>query len=567
MTGAGSSSTAVDDDAPPPDDDALPPEEDASWDETTTETLRLLRAVRLRSRRARLRESAYVSYVATLAVLIYVVPYVVTAVRAPHDPAGPGVPPTVLLGAVGVTLVVLAALVRDGVWRGPVLLDRAAATWLLPLPIRRATLLRPRLHRSLVAGGALGAALGAVAGVLLRLVEGGSAPLLALAGAAAGAVTLVLGVALGALVEAADGAPHAGLRRVGTALWLLPALPVVLALLPGVGTGPRRVAAGVLLWTGPWGWALQPLVAALPGGRTATWLPTPWPLGLAAATAVAAVAVAAARRRAGSIPNRLLRTRAATVTAVSESIGTLQPRRARLLVEAAQGRVPDTRRRLPAPRYRALLLPWRDATALLRAPSRLVWGLLWFATAAPLAAAAGGGRGLSRLGLGLTALAAGYLAVSQLVEGARLDADDSRVVRSLPLSWSRVVLGHVVTPLVLLLVASAAAFPLLAAAAPAGWTPSAVLTLLAAALPALTGGALVSAFRGDVPLGLLNTGTPSPTGDPGPLLVVLWYLRGPLTAVVLLLPLALGGHRTLSASVAAAVMIGWATYQARRVLG
>ena len=547
------------------DDDGLPPEDDPSWDETTTETLRLLRDVRQRSRRARLRETAYVSYVAALAVAIYVAPNVVHAVRAPADAATAGTPPALLLGAVAVILLVLVALLRDGLWRGPVLLDAAAAGWLLPLPIRRETLLRPRLTRALVAAGLLGAAAGSLGGVLLRLVGGGSAPLLAAAGAATGAVVMILGVAVGALAETAGGTPHATLRRIGPALWLLPAVPVALAVLP-VGAAPQRVAAGVLLWSGPWGWALQPLAVALPDGAPAG-VSTAWPLALVAAGAVAAAAVAAARRRVGALSNQLLRTRAATVTAVSQSLGTLQPRRARLLVEAAQGRVPDTRRRLPLPHHRPLLLPWRDATALLRAPSRLVWGLIWLATAAPLAAAAGGDRGLPRLGLAVAALGAGYLAVAQLVEGARLDADDARTVRSLPLSWSQVVIGHLVTPLVLLLAACAVADPVLGLVAPARWVPVATLTLLAPALPALTGGALVSAFRGQVPLALLATGAPSPAGDPGPLLVLLWYLRGPLAAVALLLPLLIGGQPLLSATVAAAAMIGWATFQARRVLG
>jgi hypothetical protein len=547
-----------------PPDEGLPPESDPTWDETTADTLALLRTLRREHRRARMREAAYWSYVATLAVGVYVAPYVVRATRQEHGTDG-SMPAGLLPGIVAAALLVLVALVRDGLWRGPVLLDPATAGWLLPLPIRREALLQPRLNRALVTGALLGAALGGVGGVLLRLAVGGSVPLLALAGAAGGCLVMVLGVAAGALAEAAGAGLRTALRRIGTALWALPAVPVALALVPADRPTARGIATA-LLWSGPWGWAVQPLAAALhlPADAAPA---TFWPLSVAGAAAVAAVTVVAARQRLGSIDNALLRVRAATVSAVTQSVGTLQPRRARLLVEAAQGRVPDTRRRLPVPRWRPLLLPWRDATALLRSPTRLVWGLLWFAVATPLGSAAGPTHGLRRLELAAGALLAGYLAVAQLVEGARLDADDSRVLRGLPLGWPAVVLGHVVTPLAVLLLAGAAAVPVLALAGPTGGSPLAALGLLGPALPALVGGGLVSAYRGDVPLGMLYSGAPSPTGDPGPLLLVLWYVRGPLAAIVLLVPFVLGGPPLVTAGVAAAAMIGWAVVQARRVLG
>ncbi|HEY6796052.1 MAG TPA: DUF6297 family protein [Kineosporiaceae bacterium] len=537
---------AEDDALPPEDDDALaeddalPPEDDASWAELTQETLRRLRHARAGHRRARLKEHAFTGYVATMAVLIYVVPYVVKALRAPDAPAGGGAPPATAPVIVSVVLAVLVALLRDGLWRGPVLLDQASTTWLLPLPLRREALLLPRLRSALLAAGVLGAGTGALTGVLLRLLTGGAAALLALVGAAVGATVLLTGVALGALIEAADARDRQAVRRAGPALWLLAALPLLLA---GAPIEPARQVTD-LLWT-------------------------LWPALLAAAGVAGAASAVLACRRVTRITNATLRSRAAAVTAVTQSLGTFQPRRARLLIEAAQGRSPATRWRLPVPRTRGLLLPWRDATAVLRSPARLVWGTLWGAAPVPLLAAAGTASGSGRFVLAAAGLGAGYLATAQLAEGARLDADDPRAARSLPLGGSRLALGHLAVPVVGPAVVAVVVAAGLALAGPTTWPVWVALGTSLAALPALGGAALVSAFRGDVPVNLMVTGgsAASPTGDPGPVLVLLWYVRGPLAAVLLLLPAVLGAPTVPAAAVAGTVLIGWAVTRARRELG
>jgi hypothetical protein len=174
-----------------------------------------------------------------------------------------------------------------------------------------------------------------------------------------------------------------------------------------------------------------------------------------------------------------------------------------------------------------------------------------------------GGVPAERFTLTLAALVAGYLGAAQLVEAARLDADDPRLVASLPQRASTVASAHLVTPLAVIL----------ATLAPAGvaalvWGPPsapASLATLAMAAPALVGAALVSAYRGDVPPGIL-IGVSSPTGDTGPIQAVFWYLRGPLTVIALLAPLSLGLPATLTCSVGAVVMIGWAVTRARKVL-
>jgi hypothetical protein len=229
--------------------------------------------------------------------------------------------------------------------------------------------------------------------------------------------------------------------------------------------------------------------------------------------------------------------------------------------------------RLPAPRHRSLLLPWRDATALLRMPSRLIWGLLWLAAAAALITAgasqadanAGGtaaARAIARLGLSVPALVAGYLAAAQLVEAARLDADDPRPAKTLPVAARQLAVGHAVVPLLVLGVGLVVAEVTALSVRASG---SGVLEL-ALASPALVGAALVSAYRGDLPLSLL-VGAPTPMGGTGPGQAVLWYVRGPLVALILLLPLALGLSAVQDAAVAAMIMISWARSRAHRVLG
>jgi len=497
-------------------------------------------------------------YVGTLLIGIYVAPAVVASL---HAPAGGTLAPDtggrVVLGALALAVLVLVAMVRDGMWRGPVLLDPATVAWVLPLPVRRESLLRPRLVRALATAATLGAAGGAFGGVLLHLGTGGSLVGLTLAGTAAGLLLAVLAVAAGALVAGADGAGHALLRRAGGALWLLPALAAALA--AGPVTPPAVRAA--LLWSGPWGWAVQPLAAAIaPDAATGT----AWPVALVATVALTSAAVLHAWRRAAAVHNRVLRARAATVSDVAASVGTLQPRRARLLVEAAQGRRPHTRVRLPVPRSRRLLVAWRDATGLLRSPNRLLWGLIWLAFAVWPAAASVGRDPLPRFALVMASLLAGYLAAAQLMEGARLDADDPRTARGLPLSPARLALDHLIAPLAVLAAGLAAAVPVLALVAGPGRTAG--LAPLATGLPALAAAAVVSAFRGDVPTSLLTTGSGGPAGDPGPVLVVGWYVRGPLVALLLLAP-GVAGLLPGAPGVAVAAVGGWATTRARKVLG
>ncbi|WP_088317525.1 hypothetical protein [Kineosporia sp. R_H_3] len=598
-----------------PDEDDLPAREDPYWDDLTAETFAFLRRLRAAERRRKIGSAAYTAYVALVVALVYVVPYVWYALVQPVPVASERTAPAWALAGVGLGMLVLVGFLRDGGWRGPAVVDRPTAAWLLPSPTHRRALLVPRWRTALALGAASGVVVGGLLGIVGRVVSGGTAGEVAAGGAVAGLLLGAGGTALGGVAETT----RRPLRRAAL-LWVAPGVVLGAAVLAaragrggaqdslaGGGVGVDGVVAAVLLWSGPWGWAVQPLVAALPG-RAPGGVDALWPAGLVLALLATALLVRHVDGRVATLEARTLRDRADAVALVGASILSLQPRRARLTVLAAQGHAPSTRVRLAVPRQRWLVGPWRDATALLRAPSRLVWSVLWLVAAVALLAAswrAGVGpldpallprtAERARLGekvlLGVPGLVALYLSAAQLAEPARLDADDVRRLRIRPTAATRQALAHAVVPVVVLAVLLVAA--LLVTWGLTGVTPwagasgvfsgggadgvavlpfdtSVVRMGLVAALPALpvmVGAALVSAYRGDAPLTLLASGAGSPMGDPGPASLLAWYARAPIVAVLLLVPTLLGWSvaGTVTA-VGAVAMLSWAGIRAEAML-
>ncbi|WP_088285010.1 hypothetical protein [Kineosporia sp. A_224] len=617
MTDPAPGATGPDDATADPDEDDLPARDDPYWDDLTAETFAFLRRLRAAERRRKIGSAAYTAYVALVVALVYVVPYVWYALVQPVPVAAERTAPAWALAGVGLGMLVLVGFLRDGGWRGPAVVDRPTAAWLLPSPTHRRALLVPRWRTALALGAVSGVVVGGLLGIVGRVVSGGTAGEVAAAGAVAGLLLGAGGTALGGVAETA----RRPLRRAAL-LWLAPGVvlggAVLLARAAGrTGTrdyldapvpGAAGSVAGLLLWSGPWGWVVQPLVAALPG-RAPGGVETLWPGGLLLAVAATALLVRHVDGRVSTLDARTLRDRADAVALVGASILALQPRRARLTVLAAQGHAPSTRVRLPVPRQRWLVGPWRDATSLLRAPSRLVWSVLWLALGVVLLAAswrAGVGpldpgvlprtASRARLGekvlLGVPGLVAVYLSAAQLAEPARLDADDVRRMRIRPTAATRQALGHAVVPVVvlgLLLAAGLVVIWALTGIAPwtatgTGWIvvegaagasvppfdAAVVRTGLVAAFPALpvmVGAALVSAYRGDAPLTLLSSGAGSPMGDPGPASLLAWYARAPIVAVVLLVPTLLGWSvaGTVTA-VGAVAMLTWAGIRAEAML-
>ncbi|MFD7511068.1 hypothetical protein ACFV5N_17295 [Streptomyces sp. NPDC059853] len=456
-------------------------------------------------RRAKRRADALLLYGVSLTVAFWLVPYLVDAGRTAAAGAGGGLwvngRTAALLEALPGALPALLALAlygaaRTAVWRGPVRLPGEVVSWLLPTPVDRRRLLLPYWWAAVARVGVTTLLAGAAAGFLLRaMVPGGEvvwAPVVA-AGAWGGLLTGLLAVATGTLVERYEAAVARHGRRLFRAA---AALVAVLGLAAAAGTG--------LLWSGPWGWAVAPLAAAL-GLGGASW----WPLAVLAGSAGTGWLLLVAHRAAGAIPAAALRTRTAAGSLLAASVLTGNLRQARAVVRDT-GRPParPVRLRLPVPRRRALLVPWRDATGLLRTPGRLVAAALWAGAAVLLAHA----------GWPSAALVAAYPAAGALTEPARLDSDDTRRAGQLPYAPGTLALRHGAVPALLLV----------AALAPGG-------VLLAATAPALVGAALVSSYRGQVPPHVM-VGVETPAGNTGPFQTALWHVRGPLVTLALLAP-------------------------------
>ena len=376
--------------------------------DSTGATFALLRQLRRGRGRKQATNVAYWAYLAAIIVISYGGSLIVTAYRAlRHPPPVTAAAPRLLhagpAALTAVMLLVFLVLVRDALWRGPVTVPQATADWLLGTPVDRRRLLRPRFRGSAAGGMLVGAVAGIVpAAALVALGLGGRSggEVVRLAGASMVSMGLLfaLGTGLAGLIERYPGTGR--LVRVASPVTLAAAILLGgLAAWAGFGRLPSAVAA-VVLWSGPWGWAAQPVmalagqavagqaVAAGGAGNPAPW----WPLALGLLAGTALAALAWADRAAAGVPAAALRARARTLGAMSAAALSMNTRG----VATAYSEAGGTRRarfRLPPPRRRELVLLWRDLLALLRSPARLVSAVLLALLAAALIAVAGhGGR-------------------------------------------------------------------------------------------------------------------------------------------------------------------------------
>ncbi|MFD0266120.1 hypothetical protein ACFVGY_05910 [Streptomyces sp. NPDC127106] len=499
-------------------------------DDRTARVLAHLHAARRAAREEKRRSAALTLYGIALVGAFWGAPALLAAAGAGRSGAQApvvvshlvaGLP--VLLPSVLLSVVLLMA--RAAVWRGPVLVDRPSAAWLLPTPALRGPVLLPRLAASAGSAAAVALVLGGAGGFLLYGPGTRAWPAVAAAGAWAGVAAAVLGTAAGVWIERHDRF----VRRAGTVLfrmvWMLVAAVAAAAGAAAAHGGAPAWAGPLFLWSGPWGWAAQPLVAAT--GGAAPW----WGLGLTLSAVSAAGAAWAAVRQAPDIPIGALRRRATVASAVATSLVMLDLRQARAELPPLKEARSRPAVRLPVPRHRFLLMPWRDATALLRAPGRLGWAAVWAATAVACAVAAPRTGEDGQELLSFAALAAEYLAAAQLTEPARLESDDVRRSAGLPWSARGLALWHAVVPGLLLAVAVAAGAGVCAVAGAA----SPGLAVLSAAVPSFVAAALVSSYRGVVPPHVL-AGTQTPMGSTAPVQTLVWYLRGPLAALIVTTP-------------------------------
>lgn len=521
--------------------------------DSTVPTLSLLRELRRGQGRKQAANAAYWAYLAVFIFLIYGGSLVAAAVRAlRHPPAATAQTPHVLHAApaalAALSIVLLIVLLRDALWRGPVTLPRPAVDWLLGTPVDRGALLRPRFRRSAALAIVAGAAVGIVpAAALVELGLGGhgAGGVLRLTGTSMLCTALLFAVGTGAagLIERYP-ASSSRLRRATPVAAAAAALLAGLAAWAAIGRPPALLSS-IVLWSGPWGWAAQGVVAVAGGSAPL------WPVATVVLGGLALVLLARAQRAAAGVPGAALRSRAATLGAMSAAVQSMDTRSVAVAYSGAGG-PRGARFRLRPPRWRELVVVWRDLLAMLRAPGRLGGATALAVLAVGLIAVARQGGGQVSLVPVACGLALGYLAAAWLCEGARLDADDTRRSVHLPFSFPSLAWRHGVAPcLVLAVVAGAPAVALCVVTGDLR-----LLLVLAVTIPVLVAGALVNVFRGQYPPDLFS-GVDTPVGNTAAVKVIFWYAWGPILAVAPMTALVAG---TLSAhdpgALARAVVIG-----------
>lgn len=498
----------------------------ASMAGTTRQTLGLLRELRRRPARRQAASIAYWLYLAGLVIISYGGWLITAMARALRHPPPPGAATAMLgraapAGLCALALGVLAALLWDARWRGPVSVTGPTADWLLDTPVDRGKLVRPRYRAAVVTSALAGAAAGLVPAVLLLaagLGSGGLRHSLALTGASMLSTALLAALGTGAAAWSQAKLTARGRQAAARAAGAAAAGLAVIAVLTAVLRLPDAVAA-VLLWSGPWGWAAQAPVA-FSGGNAPL-----WPAATAVLAAAAAGLAGAADRAAAGVPAATLRLRAHTIGRMSAAALNFDTRRITTAYRGVTGAYRRPRLRVRLPRHRRLVLPARDLLALARIPARTAWSALLALAAVGLCA-----LGVRSPHAALPALAAGlscgYLAAAGLCEGARLDSDDPRRSGSLPFRYQDLAWWHAVTPSLALAVLAGIPAAIITALAGRG----ALILLVAATIPVLTGGALVNSFRGQVDGGMFG-GFDTPAGHTAGIMIVFWFLTGPLLAV------------------------------------
>jgi hypothetical protein len=337
---------------------------------------------------------------------------------------------------------------------------------------------------------------------------------------AAPAAGLVAGLALVGVLGVAGAArvqcSARWSRAIAIAVPASVAIGAALVAVASAGATGRRV----VLWSGPWGWAVQPVA----GTTTAAAL-----LALALLVAAAGVAVAAAVRGFEPCPTERHAVRAEARSGAVASAWALDARTARLSLRQAAG-PGRTRARLGlrAPRHPALAVPWRDATSALRAPQRTLGCTALAALAAIVAIAAADHPAAEIL-----AVLGTYAAASIMLEPLRQEIDQpsaSRVLLRRP--FGRILLGHVAVPIAVLATGAAVAGVGVAVAGALPGRGGAIAVTAIAIVPAVVLCAALSSRRGGrLPVSVLALGT---TGDPsGGGIVIAWLLAWPAGAVAL----------------------------------
>ncbi|MEX2548721.1 MAG: DUF6297 family protein [Nitriliruptoraceae bacterium] len=352
----------------------------------------------------------------------------------------------VLLEAVGRWLPVVLAgglltVARVGTWAGLAIPERAEVAWIFSSPVSRSSLLRPRIRRGLGLGAAVGAVVGYLGGLLLLLEVDPPVASALSAAVGAGALYGLFAAALIGWIQASEARAQAVLRWSPALALVLVTVGVVVAIWPPV--------AGVVSWSGPWGWTSKVALAGVAGGGPG------WQTA-AALTAVVAVAAAGwTLVTAHRMPVEELARRADAVSGVRAALFFLDVRQAAELRRSAQ----RTLRRAPSrwirpPRRASLIIPWTDLRELVRAPG---WVLTIGATIGivSLAATSRAVQAVREplavlIGLGVVGSA---IVTMQLVAALRTETSYPFADRHLPWRAARVAWMHLLVPTAVLTLA------------------------------------------------------------------------------------------------------------------
>ncbi len=297
-------------------------------------------------------------------VALVTVPLTYAAWQGPD----PGTSPDAMLPAVaswapvGLALALVAAA-RYAAWAGVAVPERGAVAWLLTAPIERADLLGRPLRRAVLTWTGAGALAAHLLSLELVARTGRAPAELAVAAIGGGAASGAVAVSICWWIQAD--------RR--TARWTLRASPWLgaLAVAAGAVAEVSTAARTGLLLSGPWGWAVAPVVTA--AGR-------PVPAVGVARVALAVVALALVARtlaRVDAVPTSELARRADPLSGVRAATYAGDLRfAAELRRRAHRDLVGPSRRRLPRPRHPRLAIPWLGATLLLRSPRWAISGAI-----------------------------------------------------------------------------------------------------------------------------------------------------------------------------------------------
>ena len=421
-----------------------------------------------------------------------------------------------------IALAVLLTTARWGGYHGPVVYSVPDVTHLLGAPLPRSGLATGRLRSALAAGAPVGALVAAL--VIVGLAGEGRGI------ATSRAAGLVVGLAaLGTLgVAAAWGVERSARwdRLTARAIWPAAIVAAGLALASGAGHVGREIA----LWSGPWGWAVQP----------GTTVPTAeWAAALALLAALTAAAVRTALRRAGDCPTERHLRRAEARASALAGLTSFDARSARLALRGAADDLGTTRRggglprlrRVAAARPRSTVAPilWRDAVTARRTPGRVV--------EAVVLAGAGGALALTNADRAASVAAAMllvYLGASRMLWSLRAELDlPVRARLLLRPRLGRIVAAHAVVPVIVVVAAVglAAAVCALAGGLPENGAAAVLVALVAA--PVVTCCAALAARRGGRLPESVFAGAAATDPSGGGLTIVAWLAVWPALGAAL----------------------------------